>query len=158
VIGSLSFLLVTVLIPGQPDDEMIEIMKKASEELKKVIELTSKAQGNIPLQPVKPQYIYSSDDNVEYVYAVTSDAPDPFRVVASKHASGAGDCSKYKEDNSKQMSGMRVKRSWIFNAVEQVAWLRTLLWHRQTMHPQTQDLKLQGCVWWGKGGINQVIH
>jgi hypothetical protein len=124
VIGSLSFMLVTAathLIPGEPDDETKEIMKKASEGSKKMIELTSKAQGNIPLQPVKPQYVYSSDDNVEYVYAGTSDAPDPFRVVASKHASGAGDRSKYKEDNSKQMSGMRVKRSWIFNAVGQVA-------------------------------------
>ena len=124
MIGSLSFMLVTAathFIPGEPDNETKEIMKKASEGSKKMIELTSKAQGDVPLQPVKPQYVYSSDDNVEYVYAGTSDGQDPFRIVASKHASGAGTRSKYKRDDSKQMSGMRVKRSWIFNAVGQVA-------------------------------------
>eukprot|EP00978_Attheya_sp_CCMP212_P009020 scaffold21226_cov44-Attheya_sp.AAC.4 len=112
VIGSLSFMLVTAathFIPGKPDNETKEIMKKASEGSKKMIELTSKAQGDVPLQPVKPQYVYSSDDNVEYVYAGTSDGQDPFRIVGSKHASGAGTRSKYKRDDSKQMSGMRVK-------------------------------------------------
>eukprot|EP00957_Ditylum_brightwellii_P007171 544681-Ditylum_brightwellii.AAC.1 len=67
------------------------------------------------------------DDSVEYIYCGTSDKPDPFRLTASIHNSSVGAHLRYKIDNSKIMSGMGVKCSWVFNAAGQVAPLCVLI-------------------------------
>lgn len=61
----------------------------ASKGAKKLLVMTSKAMEDLPLVPIKPQYVYSMDDSVEYIYCGTSDKPDAFRFKASIHDSSA---------------------------------------------------------------------
>eukprot|EP00957_Ditylum_brightwellii_P069186 5253768-Ditylum_brightwellii.AAC.1 len=62
----------------------------ASEGAKKLLVMTSKAMGDLPLIPIKPQYVYSMDNSVEYIYCGTSDKPDTLRLTASIHNSSVG--------------------------------------------------------------------
>eukprot|EP00978_Attheya_sp_CCMP212_P004820 scaffold10618_cov55-Attheya_sp.AAC.3 len=124
VIGSISLLTVvasTHFIPRSTERSPMtrEVMKKVTPGAQRLIALTSKALNDVPLEYIKPQYIFSSDDNVEYVYVGLPNAKDEFWLVAENHSSQAGTLSKYKNDESKTMSGMRVKHSWTFNTVGQ---------------------------------------
>ena len=79
--------------------------------------MVSKAHGNLPVIPIKTQYIYLSDDTVMYVFERKGKDNDLFRLVSSKTLKHAGSNSKYQSDDSNMMNGMRVKLTFTFSAI-----------------------------------------
>ena len=85
--------------------------------------LISKAYGkNVPLIPVEPSRITSTDDTTNYIYEGRSGGDEGnFRLVASQALENAGTRSKFKIDETKKMCGMRVKLTYTFSAAGIIA-------------------------------------
>ena len=76
---------------------------------------------NLPIQVVRPELILSTDDTVNYIYEGKGKEKDTFGLVVSKAISKAGTRSKYINNDSIHMCGMRVKLTYTFSAAETMA-------------------------------------
>ena len=86
------------------------------EGVKKLFKMISKAHDNLPLIPVIPALVISTDDTVNYVFEGEGTKEEKFRLVGTKSLSKAGSQSRYKYDDSKNMCGTRVKLTYSFSA------------------------------------------
>ena len=68
----MAFLIVVTsthfILTNEENDEIRKDMKDAPMGVKMLYDMVSKAHGNLPVIPIKTQYIYSSDDTVMYVF------------------------------------------------------------------------------------------
>ena len=68
----MAFLIVVAsthfILANEENDEIRKEMKDAPKGVKMLYDMVSKARGNLPVIPIKTQYIYSSDDTVMYVF------------------------------------------------------------------------------------------
>ena len=92
-------------------------MKTASDGVRMLYNVVSKAHGNVPVAPLKPQYIMSTDDTVVYTYeGADEDGHDNYRLVANNSLETKGTYSNYHMDTSASMCGLRVKLTFTFTA------------------------------------------
>ena len=70
----------------------------------------------VNLRPVHPAYITSTDDTVQYVFDGEKTGKDAFALVGATSNSGRHTRSHYLPENSKCMSGLRVKLTYTFTA------------------------------------------
>ena len=75
-----------------------------------IYDMTMKACGNLPLASINPQYIFSTDDTVEYTF-------EGNRFVSMNSMRGNVSRSVYEIVDTKEMSGLRVKLTFTFVAV-----------------------------------------
>ena len=78
--------------------------------LKKLMDLVSKANGNIPVCPILPQYVFSTDDTVQYVFeGKTDEWKSDFFVASNKCLEEKGTRSQYRTvESTPQMSGLQI--------------------------------------------------
>ena len=124
LISAMAFLIVVAsthfILANEENDEIRKEMKDAPTGVKMLYDMVSKAHGNLPVIPIKTQYIYSSDDTVMYVFEGKGKDKDLFRLVSSKALKHAGTNSKYQSDDSNMMNGMRVNLHSQFQPLEHV--------------------------------------
>ena len=118
--------------------------------------MVAKAYGkDVPIIPVRPEMILSTDDTVQYIFEGKGQKKDLFRLVASKAFKKAGTRSKFKNDDSKNMCGMRVKLTYTFSGAGTMApiFITVLgLNDRELPKDHCVSLKIRGlCV--GGGGV-----
>ena len=93
--------------PGFGDLKKILALSELAQYLHNTV---SKVLGDLPLLPVKPQYVYLQDNMTTWL------------LVGANSISGAGAQSKYSQDkNPGTKNGLRVKSTFIFNAMGQMA-------------------------------------
>ena len=74
------------------------------------------AYGNtVQIIPIRPEYILSTDDTVQFIFKGKGEDNDMFRLVSTKFLRNAGTRSKYKNDDSKNMCGLRMKLTYAFS-------------------------------------------
>lgn len=98
-------------------------LNKISEGAKMLLELVSKANGGLPVCPILPQYCFSTDDTVQYVYKGTSGQWSTDYILSSKKSMAEkGVRSQYKTVMSTpQMHGQRIKHTFTFSGAGQCA-------------------------------------
>ena len=162
LISSMALLLViaaTHYIVIEEDNLEVRLDMKKESTPKGVIKLynmISSYYKNLPIFPIKPQYIFSTDDTVIYTFEGLGTKEEKFRLVSVKSKNNAGKHSVYKLDNSKAMSGLRVKLTFTFSALGACAPLFvsiTGLSERELPSSPCIILKIEGlCI--GGGGVN----
>ena len=85
--------------------------------VKMLYKLIRNAYNNLPIIPVKPQYIFSTDDTVVYAFEGLGTKEEKFRLVSVKSKRNAGSRSVYNLDENKAMNGLRVKLTFTFSAI-----------------------------------------
>lgn len=73
--------------------------------------------SDVPVVPVKPALLISTDDTTVYTFEGSDDGPDKFLLAAKKSCENNGTHSLYTVNEGKDMNGMRVKLSFSFNAL-----------------------------------------
>ena len=73
--------------------------------------------GNFNILLIKPQYIFSTDDTVVYIFEGCAEDNDKFTLVSKKLLKYCGNQSKYTLPNNCMMQGMRVKLTFSFSTV-----------------------------------------
>ena len=118
--------------------------------------MISKVNGDLPIRPVRPELIFSTDDTVNYIFEGKGTVNDCFRLVGTKALQSGGTRSKYKNDDSNHMCGLRVKITYTFSAAGTMApiFISVLgLNDRELPNDDCISMKIEGlCV--GGGGIN----
>ena len=71
--------------------------------------LVSKCNKNLPVVPLRPEHIYSTDDTTTYCYEGKGEKSSSFVLVGSNTMTKAGSRSRYLPGDTKQMCGLRVK-------------------------------------------------
>ena len=131
-------------------------MTKAPVGVRMMYNLTHEALGNIPIRPVKPCYIFSTDDSVVYIFEGKGDKEINFRLCSKVSTTSASHSSKYKIDDSSKMKGLRVKMTFIFSAVGTSAPIFITVYglnEREMPHDKSIIVPLKGlCI--GGGGVN----
>jgi hypothetical protein len=105
---------------SKENEDVRRAMKDAPESTRLFYDLVTKARRG-PVLPVKPQLIFSTDEQTEFVYVGSKTKPDEFRLVSKKSHQDRGTKSIYNLDNGKDMTGIRVKLTWTFNAIGRCA-------------------------------------
>ena len=77
-------------------------MKVADEGVSLLYKLASKLYNNLPILPVKPELMFSTDDTVNFVYDGLGNDKDKCRLVTSKAIAKTGTRSRYAIDESKK--------------------------------------------------------
>ena len=112
-------------------------------------------EKNMPISNIRPELILSTDDTVNYIFEGKGTKEQSFRLVASKALEKAGTRSKYKNDDSKHMCGLRVKLTYTFSAAGTIApiFISVLgLNEREMPNMQCISMQVEGlCV--GGGGV-----
>ena len=106
-----------VLLRDKWDPDILHDLKHLP---KPTVELTlsvSKAWGDRPVLPVKPAYIYSTDETTNYAYEGTRAEKGRFVLVTKKSVAKSGTQAMYNCDDNKSMSGMRLKCTFTFSAL-----------------------------------------
>ena len=127
-----------------------------SDGVKMLYKMVCEAYGNdVPILPVRPELILSTDDTVQYIFEGKGELNNLFRLVSSKAILKAGTRSKYNNDDSKNMCGLRVKLTYTFTGAGTMApiFISVLgLNDRELPQDQCVSVKIPGlCV--GGGGV-----
>ena len=90
------------------DNRTLKDISNAPTGVRVMYNMVSKALG-VPIIPVKPCYIYSSDDTVVYTFEGKGEKEQKFRLVSKSAYKSAGHTAKYKIDNNVQNDGSQSK-------------------------------------------------
>ncbi len=66
--------------------------------------------------PLLPEYVYSSDDTTTYCYEGKGEKKASFVLVGSNTMTKCGFRSRYTQEDTNQMCGLRVKLTYTFSA------------------------------------------
>ena len=91
-------------------------IRKSSIGEKKSHKVVTKIYGNLPVLLILPELILSTDDTVNYMYEGKGSYNGIFRLVASKENANTSTRSKYKNEDTKNMCGLRFKITYTFSA------------------------------------------
>ena len=131
-------------------------ISEAENGVKMIYDMVSFQNDNLPMFPVKPEYVFSTDDTVNYIFEGTEQKKDLFRLVSSSAISNSGTRSKYKINESNNMNGLRVKLTYTFSAAGTSSPIFVSvcgLTERELPNDKVLALKIEGlCV--GGGGIS----
>ncbi len=75
---------------------------------------------NYTTKPIKPQYLYSTDDTTQYVWEGNANSKTDKWYLVSDDANNSR-YSNYKVESNKNMKGIRVKCTFTFSAIGGVA-------------------------------------
>ena len=122
LISAMAFIMVVatthfIIVPKE-SESIREDMKNASDGVKIMMKLLSSSYNKLPLFPLKPQYILSSDDTVMYIYEGKGKESDEFHLVSSKAITQAGTRARYKCEDTNTMQGMRCKLNFTYSAID----------------------------------------
>lgn len=100
------------------DEECPEIkrqLKNVDAKCRLLYDMVQDALG-VSVYPVKPEYIYSTDDTTCYIFEGKVDGQDKWTLVTNESIRNSGTNAIYRVDDSKIMNGMRVKLTFTFSA------------------------------------------
>lgn len=101
------------------DTEDLEIrneIKRLDPEIGILYNLASKALGDLPVRPVKPELIFSTDDTTVFIYEGKQNKKDKWSMVTKSSLAGSGTKSCYSLDDGSNMNGLRIKMTFTFSA------------------------------------------
>jgi hypothetical protein len=90
-------------------------LKEVSLETRIIYNLITYSRNGVPVVPIKPELITSTDDITVFIFCGSNTKPDEFRLVTKKSCLNKGRNSVYKVNESDHMNGMRVKLTWILS-------------------------------------------
>ena len=97
------------------DEEDVDVRRELMEgplETRMLYDLITDSQNGVPVVPIKPELITSTDDSTVFIFCGSANKPDEFCLVTKKSCLNKGTTSVYNVDESDHMNGMRVKRTW----------------------------------------------
>ena len=107
LISSMSFILVIAsthyMTTYDEQQETRQDMKDAPIDVKMLYSMVSTAYNDIPIFPIKPQYILSTDDSVVYTYQGKGRREEKFMLVATKGITKSRTRAMYKHDDSNEI-------------------------------------------------------
>jgi len=98
------------------DEDLRKEMKNLPEDTTMMMDMMSRVFG-CPVYPVRPEYIFSSDETTEYIYEGTKTKTDQFVLTSKKSIAKRATSSLFRVQNDKSMNGMRVKLTFTFSAI-----------------------------------------
>ena len=119
--------------------------------------MVSKALGNVPVRPVRPELITSTDDTTVFIYEGTQDGKDVWKLCTKSSLDRRGTNACYSCDDNSNMNGLRIKMTFTFSALGTCAPLfvtvsglseRELPGKNDFLHVEVPGL----CI--GGGGVN----
>jgi hypothetical protein len=106
-----------------------QLPSKISRGASQFIEMIRKANNGLPVFPIKPQYVTSTDDTTRYIFVgkVDTAGEADWRISSSEDVVGKGTHSQWKAtDSAKSMNGFRVKMTFTFSGTGQKSILATV--------------------------------
>ncbi len=100
------------------DEECPEIkrqLKEVDDKCRLLYDMVVNALG-VSVYPVKPEYIYSTDDTTCYIFEGEYKGKDKWTLVTNDSIRKSGTNAVYRVDDTKIMNGMRVKLTFTFSA------------------------------------------
>jgi hypothetical protein len=97
------------------DEEDVDVRRELKEvpvETRMFYNLITDSRNGVPVVPVKPELITSTDDSTVFIFCGSNNQPDEFRLVTKKSCWNKGTNSVYNVDECDHMNGMRVKLTW----------------------------------------------
>ncbi len=97
------------------DEEDVDVRRELKEvpvETRMFYNLITDSRNGVPVVPVKPELITSTDDSTVFIFCGSNNKPDEFRLVTKKSCWNKGTNSVYNVDECDHMNGMRVKLTW----------------------------------------------
>ena len=99
-----------------------KVIKTASKGVQMLFNMVTKFYGKtVPILAVIPEYVFSTDNTVQFIHEGKGDTKDVFRLVGSNSIKTSGTRSKYKFDDCKNMNGLRVKLTYTFTSIGTMA-------------------------------------
>ena len=148
----------THFIIVQDVNQDVEKMLKQTKNngVKLMYNLVCKCNKNLPMIPLRPEYVYSSDDTTTYCYEGKGENKASFVLVGSNTMTKSGTRSRYAQEDSNHMCGLRVKLTYTFSAAGISAPIFVSivgLTEREMPSSQCVSIKIKGlCI--GGDGIN----
>ena len=96
----------------QEDFDVRRELKEVPRETRMLYDLITDSRNGVPVVPVKPELITSTDDSTVFIFCGSVNKQDEFRLVTKKSCLNKGTNSVYNVDESDHMNGMRVKLTW----------------------------------------------
>ncbi len=117
-ISNLALIGSTHFIPVQYEDSDIRAEIKAlPESIKMLLDMVSTASWGTSVFPVPPESIISTNDTTEYIFEGMVNEQPQFVLATKLAVSKRGTNSLYRVEDSKSMSGHRVKLTFTFTAM-----------------------------------------
>ncbi|KAL7498904.1 hypothetical protein ACHAWT_008594 [Skeletonema menzelii] len=101
------------------DEECPDIkrqLRDADDKCRLLYDMVEEALGGVAVFPVKPEYIFSTDDTTCYIFEGKVDGKDKWTLVTNDSIRNSGTSSVYRVEDTKMMNGMRVKLTFTFSA------------------------------------------
>eukprot|EP00985_Skeletonema_marinoi_P025838 scaffold19360_cov223-Skeletonema_marinoi.AAC.1 len=101
------------------DEECPEIksqLRDADDKCRLLYDMVVEALGGVSVYPVKPEYIYSTDDTTCYIFEGKVNGKDKWTLVSNDSIRKSGTKAVYRVEDNKMMNGMRVKLTFTFSA------------------------------------------
>jgi hypothetical protein len=119
LISSMAFLLLVAsthyVVTRDKNKKVYKEIQDASEGAQKLFQLVQEAHGGMPIFPIKPSHMTTTDDTVAYVFDGKGMGKDLFRLLSQKSNKKAGTLSKYSQGEQIHCNGLRVKITYTFN-------------------------------------------
>jgi hypothetical protein len=119
LISSVAFLLLVAsthdVVTRQKNQKIYKDIRNAPEGAQKVFDLVQEAHGGLPIFPIKPSHMTTTDDTVAYVFDGKGMGKDLFCLLSQKSNKKAGTLSKYSQGEQIHCNGLRVKITYTFN-------------------------------------------
>jgi hypothetical protein len=119
LISSMAFLLLVAsthyVVTRQKNQKVYKDVEDAPKGALKLFRLVQEAHGGLPIFPIKPSHMTTTDDTVAYVFDGRGMGKDQFRLLSQKSNLKAGTLSKYSQGEQIHCNGLRVKITYSFN-------------------------------------------
>jgi hypothetical protein len=119
LISSMAFLLLVAsthyVVTRHKNQKVYTDIQDAPKGALKLFQLVQEAHGGLPIFPIKPSHMTTTDDTVAYVFDGRGMGKDQFRLLSQKSNKKAGTLSKYSQGEQIHCNGLRVKITYSFN-------------------------------------------
>ena len=148
----------THFVPVKENDKDVSKLLRHTEEngVRLMYDLVRKANKNLHMHPIAPEYIYSTDDTTDYIFEGKGEKKEKFVLASSRTMAKSGSRSRYTQEDTKHMCGLRVKLTHTFSAAGVTApiFISVLgLTTREMPNHQCISINIKGlCI--GGDGVN----
>ena len=103
------------------DCDMLKQIQNLPEDAQLLYDLVTNACNSMPMFPVYPELITSTDKSTQYMFKGHRAHHEKITLVTKESNEVRGTNAVYKFDHGKDRCGMRVKLTWTFNGTGQCA-------------------------------------
>ena len=105
-------------VVSEKNSDVEKDIRKASIGVKKLHKVVTKIYYNLPVFPIHSDLILSTDDTVNYIFEGKGSDNGSFRLISSKENTNSVTRSNYKNEDTNNICGLRVKINYTFSAAD----------------------------------------